>query len=365
MGNLLMSHYVQEKLGQINRFIVTPILLPMIERNLVPDFLLRFGIRREIDMGITDIKKLTSVQKIETVQAFITQVKTLPIAINQSNANEQHYEIPDAFYQLVLGPYMKYSSGYWPSKDTTLPESEVAMLELYCERAELKDGMELVDLGCGWGSVTLFMAKKYPNSRVTSISNSNSQREYIMRKAAEGGLKNIKVFTGDIADFDLPTQYYGKADRVISIEMFEHMKNYKLLMKKVSNWLKPGGKLFVHIFSHTEVPSHYENSWMADNFFSGGSLPCDSLLLYFQEDLKIDKHWRVNGSHYQKTLEAWLQVMDKKKKSVLPILSHTYGEKNAMKWFVNWRIFFIASAEFFGARKGEEYLLTHMLFVKP
>lgn len=192
-------------------------------------------------------------EKATKLREFVAELKTLPIAIKQKEANDQHYEVPDEFYQMVLGPWLKYSSGYWPTKDTTLPESEIAMLEMYCERAEITDGMNLIDLGCGWGSVTLYMAKKYPNCKVTSISNSNSQREYIMSTAAERGLENVNVLTGDISTFDLPEEYYGKADRVISIEMFEHMKNYGLLMEKISHWIAPGGKLFVHIFTHKDV----------------------------------------------------------------------------------------------------------------
>jgi cyclopropane-fatty-acyl-phospholipid synthase len=199
-----------------------PLLLPIVEHHIIPDAVIRYFVRREIARGLNRVKSLTTEQKAQETRNFIAEIKTLPIAVQQAKANEQHYEVPDAFYQLVLGPALKYSSGYWPTSKTTLEESEVAMLELYCERAGLKDGMSLIDLGCGWGSVTLFMAKKYPNMKITSISNSNSQREFIMSTAQKRGLPNVNVFTGDINTFDLPTEYHGKADRIISIEMFEH-----------------------------------------------------------------------------------------------------------------------------------------------
>lgn len=332
---------------------------------MVPDIVLRMGMRRELEMELMKTKVLTSEQRAEKKMAFVNELKGMPIAIQQTKANDQHYEVPNEFYQMVLGPFMKYSSCYYPTPETTLAEAEVAMLEMYCERAGLVDGMNLIDLGCGWGSVTIYMASKYPNSRITSISNSNSQREYIMATAAKRGLKNVNVFTGDICTFDLPQEFYNQADRVISIEMFEHMKNYQLLMKKVSNWIKPGGKLFIHIFTSNDVPGHYTEGWMSDNFFTGGTLPSDDLLLYFQDDLKIQGHWRVNGTHYQRTLEEWLKIMDGKQEQVLALLTEHYGANEALKRYVYWRLFFIACAEFFGMRNGEEYLVSHYLFVKP
>jgi cyclopropane-fatty-acyl-phospholipid synthase len=219
-------------------------MLPIVEANIVPDSILRLGIRRELEMELNKIQKLTNEEKMKKKQAFIAELKTLPIAVQTPKANEQHYEVPDDFYRIVLGPYLKYSSGLWLSPNTTLEESEIAMLELYCERAELYDGMTLIDIGCGWGSVTLYVAKKYPNAKITAISNSNSQREYIMSVAKSKGYHNVNVITGDITTFDLPKEeYYEKATRVISIEMFEHMKNYQLLMKKISNWMAKDAKV--------------------------------------------------------------------------------------------------------------------------
>ena len=340
-------------------------MLPILERNYVPDFLIRYCARMEIAMELAKLKALKSEDEIKNKIEFVKELKTMPIAIQTKKANDQHYEVPDEFYRLSLGSYMKYSSGYWPSAKTTLEESEIAMLELYCERAGIVDGMKLIDLGCGWGSVTIYMANKYRNCTIVSISNSNSQREYIYSKAQSMGLDNITVYTGDINNFDLPKELYNTADRVISIEMFEHMKNYQLLMAKVSNWIKPGGKLFIHIFTHKDIPGHYSEGWMTDNFFTGGTLPSDDLLLYFQDYLKIESQWRVNGKHYQKTLEAWLRKMDNNKDTVMPVLAKAYGKKDALKWYVNWRLFYIGCAEFFGFKDGfsltHSYLLTHSL----
>lgn len=361
---MALTRITTEAIGQLVRHVVQPLLLPAVEKNLIPDVLVRYAVTRELFMELEKIRKLSGEERMRQKMAFINELKTLPIAILQHKANDQHYELPQAFFQLVLGPCLKYSSGLWPSPSTTFEESETLMLDLYCERAGLVDGMKIIDLGCGWGSVTLYVAAKYPNSTVVSISNSNSQREFIMSSATSRGLSNVHVYTGDIASFHLPPEHTSSADRVISIEMFEHMKNYDLLMAKVASWLKPSGKLFIHIFTHKDFPSHFKEGWMTDNFFSGGTLPSHDLLLYFQRDLQLEQHWFVNGTHYQKTQEAWLRRMDSQKSVIMPILAETYGAEQALKWFVNWRLFFLTCSEFFGICNGEEYIVSHYLFAK-
>ena len=260
---------------------------------------------------------------------------------------------------------MKYSSGYWPREDTTFAESEEAMLALSCERAQLTDGQDVLELGCGWGSLTLWMAEKYPNSRITGVSNSSTQKAHIDAEAARRGFKNVRILTADMNEFEAGDTSF---DRVVSVEMFEHMKNYQLLMAKVARWLRPGGKLFVHIFTHREFAYHFEgkdpSDWITRYFFEGGTMPSDDLLLYFQDDLAIRGHWRVSGTHYQRTSEAWLEKMDANEAVITPILEATYGKENPAKWRAYWRVFFLSCAELWGFSSGNEWLVSHYLFEK-
>lgn len=240
------------------------------------------------------------------------------------------------------------------------------MLNLYVERAGLEDGMKVLDLGCGWGSLSLFLAEKFPNMTIVSASHSRTQREHIEdRRDSLGAKHRLTVVTGDINVLELEENQF---DRVISIEMFEHMKNYQMLMAKVSRWLKSDGKLFVHIFVHKNYPYHFvvedESDWMSKYFFTGGTMPSDDLLLYFQEDLKIEKHWVVNGTHYQKTAEDWLKLLDRNERKVRRLFAKTYGAKNETLWFVRWRLFYLACAECFGFDQGREWFVSHYLFSK-
>ncbi|EED88000.1 predicted protein [Thalassiosira pseudonana CCMP1335] len=318
--------------------------------------------------------------------AIVQELKSMPIAIETDLANEQHYEVPARFYDLCLGPNKKYSSGLWPfaassmgkgrgmTWDDSLQRSEEAMLDLYMERAQIVDGMKIVDLGCGWGSLTLHIAKHFPNCQITSISNSNSQREYILNTARDRGYKveNIRVITCDVSRWD--EKEYAKEklegvegnDRVMSIEMFEHMKNYSVLLQKINTFLSPTGKLFVHIFSHKHYAYHFEKGWMADTFFTGGTMPSDDLLLYFGEHFSIQQHWIVNGKNYEKTSNAWLALMDRNWKSgdLEPVLEEAYGEGKGREWYVNWRLFYLACAELFGTNGGNEWIVSHYLFEK-
>lgn len=342
----------------------------MLEKNRIPDFLIRWGARKMTARRLGKIRKKSVEEQHLYLANYIEGLKGQPIAINTSEANEQHYEVPTAFFQQVLGAHMKYSCGYWEDPvphhqlKEFLDQSEEAMLELTCLRAGLEDGQKILDLGCGWGSMALYMARKYPAADIVAVSNSATQKAYIDDRAAEENLKNLTVFTEDINTFT----YEGRFHRVVSVEMFEHMRNYEALMEKIAGMLLPEGQLFVHIFTHRSTPYAYEirddSDWMARHFFSGGTMPSQDLLHYFTGHFSLEQQWALSGSHYQKTLEAWLQKMDAGKNTIMPIMAQIQGPDQALKWWVYWRVFFMACAEFFGTKGGNEWYVSHYLFQK-
>tara|TARA_Y100000590_G_scaffold188509_1_gene214859 strand:- start:2716 stop:3750 length:1035 start_codon:yes stop_codon:yes gene_type:complete len=335
------------------------------EKGMLPDFIIRYGIQKLCKERLKQISRLTPGEIENLLMKWVSRMKESPIALVPEKANEQHYEVPPSFFKLVLGPNLKYSSGYWQNGSASLEKSELEMLALSCSRAELSDGQSILELGCGWGSLTVFMAKHYPESKITAVSNSQDQRNFIENKCKKEGLDNVKVITADMNSFIIDQKF----DRVLSIEMFEHMRNYKELLSRIANFLNEKGKLFIHIFSHRYFSYPFENNgpgdWMAREFFSGGMMPSHNLLLYFQEHLIIESSWRFSGCHYEKTSLAWLNKMDNNKKNILKIFSNIYGFNEAKTWFYRWRIFFMSCEELFGYNKGNEWGVSHYLFRKP
>ena len=341
------------------------VLINLAEKGFLPDLLIRLGIKSLCGQRLSETNTLGLEALENSHQQWIDLLTKSPVAIVPEKANEQHYEVPPQFFELVLGANLKYSSGYWSKEVFSLDESELEMLKITCERAGLVDGQDILELGCGWGSLTCFMAQKFPNSKITAVSNSKDQRNFIQQKNDKLNLQNIKVFTADMNDFSTDEKF----DRVISIEMFEHMRNYDELLKRIDGWLKQNGKLFVHIFSHKEVAYPFEDKgdgdWMAREFFSGGQMPSHRLLMSFPDRMKIEKDWRVSGTHYEKTSLAWLRKMDTNKIEVLELFKTTYGEKDASEWFQRWRIFFMSCEVLFGFNEGSEWGVSHYLFEKP
>ena len=336
----------------------------LLVNNQIPDFLIRMGIRKYLKQRLREENKGgEEVQRRHLLQ-FINTLKSSPIAVHTADANEQHYEVPTEFYQYCLGENLKYSCGFWKPGVTDIDISERDMLELTCERAELENGQNVLELGCGWGSLSLFMAAKYPGSTFTVVSNSRTQKQHIDEQAFLRNIQNLKVITADMNTFHTDEKF----DRIVSVEMFEHMRNYKLLMQKVASFLDDHGKVFVHIFTHKEFAYLFEvkdeTDWMSKYFFSGGVMPSNDLLLHFNDDLNMEKQWLVNGTHYAKTSEAWLNNMDIHRDEIMPLFEQTYGKDEALKWWVYWRIFYMSCAELWNYDDGNEWMVSHYLFHK-
>lgn len=333
--------------------------LRFVERGLIPTPVVRWGIRRLLAQRLREQRSIFDSDPESAFAGWLDKMRNAPVALVPEKANEQHYEVPAAFFETVLGPHLKYSSCFYGSPETSIAEAEATMLAMTCERAGLADGQRVLELGCGWGSLSLWMAEHYPNSRIVGISNSASQREHILDRARARGLSNLEIVTCDMNEFETDRRF----DRVVSVEMFEHMRNWETLLTRIAGWLEPSGRLFIHVFAHRQYAYPFEvqddSDWMAEHFFSGGMMPSHDLIRRIESPFVLDEQWVVDGTHYARTSEDWLTRLDRNKQELLPILERTYGVNAAPAWFQRWRLFFLSCAELFGYRDGEEWWVSH------
>ncbi|HEX6240084.1 MAG TPA: class I SAM-dependent methyltransferase [Polyangiales bacterium] len=336
------------------------------EKGMVPDAVVRAGIRRLLRQRLHEIDADDGARAAARSEDFVASLSAAPLAPLADKANEQHYELPPAFFSAVLGRHLKYSSGWWPDGVNDLDAAEAAALQATCERAELVDGQQVLELGCGWGSLSLWMAERYPHSRITSVSNSHAQRTFIEAEAARRGLSNLQVLTCDVNRFATDSRF----NRVVSVEMFEHLRNWPEAFRRVRSWLQPDGRFFMHVFVHRSTPYAFEarddSDWMSRHFFSGGMMPSDDLALRCQDHLRVRHRWRWDGTHYARTAEAWLDRMDRQRPAVWRALQQAYGPEHAGLWWTRWRLFFMSCAELFAHDRGQQWWVAHYLFdVRP
>ena len=324
-----------------------PFLDTLLGWDILPDACLRAGIRRLLARRIREERAPDAAGRERRAQAFADELRTLPVAVETRAANAQHYEVPTGFYQLCLGPRLKYSSCWYETG-----------------RETLADGQDILELGCGWGSLTLWMAEKYPNARITAVSNSATQRAHIESVCRARGFGHVRVITCDMNTFDAGAAAH---DRIVSVEMFEHMKNWEELLRRCASWLRPGGKLFLHVFTHRDAPYHFAakgaDDWMSRHFFTGGIMPSNDLAGRFQRDLRLEAQWEVPGRHYGQTSEHWLENLDRHRAEALALFAATYPPGEARKWVAYWRIFFMSCAELWNYRTGE-WMVCHYRFTR-
>lgn len=347
------------------------------ESGLLPDSVLRTAIRQRHARVLEREDAGSAEGRQESLRGFMRTMAQSPVAITPEAANRQHYEVPPELFRLMLGPYLKYSACLWPDSELgssprgkepdrerqVLAAAEEAMLALTADRAKLEDGQRILDLGCGWGSFSLWAARRYPKASILAVSNSAGQTAYIEQTARTLGLSNLRTHKSDMNEFT-PPDGESSFDRVVSVEMFEHMRNWAELLRRVSGWLAQDGRLFVHVFAHRELAYPFRNEpgeWMSRHFFSGGMMPADSLMLHLQQDLILEDHWRLGGQHYARTLDSWLALLDSSRSAALDILAgagQSNGESARVR-FNRWRLFLLACSELFAFKGGNEWLVSH------
>jgi cyclopropane-fatty-acyl-phospholipid synthase len=329
------------------------------ERAPLPDVMIRAGINALCSRTATRL----AAGNADADAVFARDMAARAIAEHTADANAQHYEVPAAFFTRVLGPNRKYSSCFYRDAKSTLQEAEEEALRQTADHADLADGQSILELGCGWGSLSLWMARQLPQARITAVSNSSSQREYIEGEAKARGLTNLKVITCDMNVFD-PKQRF---DRVVSVEMFEHMMNWRELMIRVRAWLAPEGRFFMHIFTHRSGAYLFDRAdredWIAQHFFTGGVMPSHQLIRHYADLFMVEKEWRWSGVHYQRTALDWLENFDRNRDAVEDILRRVYGQDTGL-WMRRWRWFFLATAGLFGYADGTEWGVSHYLMRK-
>lgn len=348
---------------------LTQFFIELMEAGYLPDSLIRWGIKKLLKVRIKELNnEIKKSSYNEYLQSYISTISKSELAVHTRAANHQHYEVPTEFYDYCLGDHKKYSCCYWENDTDTLEDAEARALEVSIERAEIKDGMSILELGCGWGSMSLELAKRFPSSKITVVSNSKTQKKYIDQKAKENNFNNLEVLTLDLGKIENYHFSGSKFDRVISIEMMEHIRNYSTFMKNVSLVMNPNALFFVHIFTHKTTPYFFENegedNWMGKYFFTGGQMPSANLVTHFSGDLTLNNQWTWSGKHYEKTSNAWLEKMDLNRQKILTHFQKVYGISEAQIWFQRWRVFYMSCAELFGYDDGNEWFVSHYLFKK-
>ena len=330
------------------------------ERGWLPDWLIRVGMRRLLKARLRQERLAQATTS--GLRALAERLRNGPLAVATDLANSQHYEVPAEFFETVLGPRLKYSGCLYETEHKTLAQAEEVMLALTCQRAEIEDGMDVLDLGCGWGSLSLWIAERFPRCRVTALSNSAGQRRFIEARCRTRGLDNVRVVTANIANLTDA----GVHDRIVSVEMFEHLRNYEILFARVATWLRPAGKLFAHVFCHRDLAYTFEDAgdddWMARHFFTGGVMPSFDLFGHFNRDLVVQQSWQVDGRHYAQTCEHWLANLDANRERALGIFEKQHGPAEARIVVQRWRMFLMACAELFGYQAGSQWMVGHYLF---